>query len=73
VVLNDALAEGTALVGAFTPEWIMLFERRGLDIQMGYVGTQFTSGLRTMRADMRAALAVFRPAAFHTVTGLNAP
>lgn len=72
IVLNDALAEGTALVGAFTPEWIMLFERRGLDIQMGYVGTQFTSGLRTMRADMRAALAVFRPAAFHTVTGLNA-
>ena len=73
IVLNDALTEGTALVGAFTPEWIMLFERRGLDIQMGYVGTQFTAGLRTMRADMRAALAVFRPAAFHTVTGLNAP
>lgn len=72
VVLNDAIAEGTALVGSFTPEWIMLFERRGIDIQMGYVGSQFTSGLRTMRADMRAALAVFRPAAFHTVTGLNA-
>lgn len=72
IVLNDALTEGTALVGAFTPEWIMLFERRGLDIQMGYVGTQFTAGLRTMRADMRAGLAVFRPAAFHTVTGLNA-
>jgi len=72
VVLNDATAEGTALVGSFEPNWIMLFERRGIDIQMGYVGTQFTSGLRTMRADMRAALAVFRPAAFHTVTGLNA-
>lgn len=72
VVLNDALTEGTALVGSFTPEWIMLFERRGIDIQMGYVGTQFVQGLRTMRADMRAALAVFRPAAFHTVTGLNA-
>lgn len=72
VVLNDALTEGTALVGSFTPEWIMLFERRGIDIQMGYVGAQFTQGLRTMRADMRGALAVFRPAAFHTVTGLNA-
>jgi HK97 family phage major capsid protein len=72
VVMNDAIAEGTGLIGAFDPSWIMLFERRGLDIQMGYVGTQFTQGLRTMRADMRAALAVFRPAAFCTATGLNA-
>lgn len=72
VVLNDALTQGTALIGAFDPAWIMLFERRGIDIQMGYVSTQFTQGLRTMRADMRAALAVFRPAAFCTATGLNA-
>lgn len=71
VVMNDALTQGTALIGAFDPAWIMLFERRGIDIQMGYVGTQFTQGLRTMRADMRAALAVFRPSAFCTATGLN--
>lgn len=71
VVMNDAIAEGTALVGSFEPSWIMLFERRGIDIQMGYVGTQFLQGLRTMRADMRAALALFRPAAFCTATGLN--
>jgi HK97 family phage major capsid protein len=70
IVMNDALTQGTALIGAFDPAWIMLFERRGIDIQMGYVGTQFTQGLRTMRADMRAALAVFRPAAFCTATGL---
>lgn len=70
VVQNEVLTAGTALVGSFEPSWITLFERRGLDLQVGYVGTQFTSGLRTMRADMRAALVVFRPAAFHTVTGL---
>jgi len=72
VIQNDALAEGTALVGSFQPAWIMLFERRGIDIQVGFVATQFTQGLRTVRADMRGALAVFRPAAFHAVTGLNA-
>lgn len=70
VVQNDALTEGTALVGSFEPSWITLFERRGIDIAMGYVGTQFTSGLRTIRADMRAALVVMRPAAFSTVTGI---
>jgi len=70
VVENDALAEGTALVGSFEPSWITLFERRGIDIAMGYVGSQFTSGLRTIRADMRAALVVSRPAAFCSVTGV---
>ena len=70
VVQNEVLPENTALVGSFEPSWITLFERRGIDLQVGYVGTQFTSGLRTMRADMRAALVLFRPAAFHTVTGI---
>jgi len=73
IVKNDALAEQTALVGSFMPAWIMLFERRGIDIQVGYVNTQFGEGKRTVRADMRAALQIGRPAAFHAVTGLNAP
>lgn len=70
VVQNEVIAEGTALVGSFEPSWITLFERRGIDIQVGYRGDQFVEGTRTVRADMRAALVVFRPAAFHTVTGL---
>lgn len=70
VVQNDALTENTALVGSFDPSFIMLFERRGIDIQVGYVGTQFAAGRRTIRADMRAALVVMRPAAFATVTGI---
>ncbi|MEM6907376.1 MAG: phage major capsid protein [Pseudomonadota bacterium] len=70
VTQNDAGAEGTGLVGSFDPSWITLSEKRGIDIQMGYVGTQFTEGKRTMRADMRAALTAFRPAAFCSVTGL---
>lgn len=70
IVQADALAENTALVGSFDPSWITLFERRGIDIQVGYVGTQFAAGRRTVRADMRGALVVMRPAAFHTVTGI---
>lgn len=70
VVQNDALTEGTALVGSFDPAWIMLMEKRGVDIQVGYVGTQFGEGKRTIRADMRAALVLMRPAAFSTVTGI---
>ncbi|MDP2131950.1 MAG: phage major capsid protein [Erythrobacter sp.] len=70
VVQNEVLPEGTALVGSFEPSWITLFERRGIDIQVGYVGNQFGQSIRTMRADMRAALVLFRPAAFHTVTGV---
>lgn len=70
VIQNDAMAENTGLVGSFDPAWITLFERRGIDIQVGFTGSQFTQGRRTVRADMRAALAVFRPAAFCTVTGV---
>jgi HK97 family phage major capsid protein len=70
VVQQDADAAGTGYVGSFQPSWISLFEKRGIDVQVGYVGTQFTEGKRTVRADMRAALVVFRPAAFCEVTGL---
>lgn len=70
VVQQDADSAGTGYVGSFLPAWISLFERRGIDVQVGYTGTQFTEGKRTIRGDMRVALVVFRPAAFSTVTGL---
>ena len=70
VVQCDAGSAGTAFVGSFQPAWISLFERRGVDVQVGFTGTQFTEGKRTVRADMRMAFVVFRPAAFCSVTGL---
>ncbi len=70
VVQCDADAAGIGYVGSFQPAWVSLFERRGVDVQVGFVGTQFTEGKRTVRADMRAALVFFRPAAFCSVTGL---
>lgn len=69
VALGDVIAEGTGLVGDFQ-NFCQLFERRGLDIQVGTVGTQFTEGEQTIRADVRVGFVVYRPAAFATVTGL---
>lgn len=70
VVQCDADAAGSGYVGSFQPAWVSLLEKRGIDIQVGFVGTQFTEGKRTVRADMRAALVFTRPAAFCSVTGL---
>jgi HK97 family phage major capsid protein len=70
VVQNDARAAGSGLTGSFQPSWISAFERAGVEIAVGYVNAQFGEGKRTVRADMRVALVVFRPAAFCDVTGL---
>lgn len=70
VIQQDADSAGTGYVGSFLPAWVSLFERRGVDVQVGYTGDQFVEGKRTIRADMRFAFVVFRPAAFGTVTGL---
>lgn len=70
VVQCDADSAATGYVGSFQPAWVSLYERRGVDVQVGYTGTQFTEGKRTIRADMRMALVFFRPAAFCSVTGL---
>lgn len=70
VVKCDASAAGTGWVGSFLPSWCALVERRGVVVQVGYVNAQFTQGKRTVRADMRAAVVFYRPAAFSEVVNL---
>lgn len=70
VIMVEADSAGTGYVGSFQPAWISLFEKRGVDMQVGYTGSQFVEGKRTIRADMRLAFVIFRPAAFCTVTGI---
>jgi len=70
VVQCDADAAGTGYTGSFNPACVSLFERKGVDIQIGYVGNQFGEGKRTIRGDARMALVFFRPAAFCQGTGL---
>src|SRR5690606_36472185 len=42
VVQCEADSAGTGYVGSFLPAWVSLFERRGIDVQIGYVNAQFT-------------------------------
>ena len=69
VVQTTVLAEGTGLTGAFGTG-VMLYERRGIRVAVGFSGTQFVQGRSTIRADLRAALGVHRPASFCQVTGI---
>jgi HK97 family phage major capsid protein len=72
VVLAETGSAGTGLVGDFA-NYSYIAERRGIDVQAGYSGTQFIEGKKTIRADLRVAFVVRRPAAFCTMTSLAAP
>ncbi len=71
VIQTDVLTEGEGLVGDFR-NFVQLFERRGVTVMVSNShGTFFIKGKQAIRADLRAALTVFRPAAFNKLTGLN--
>lgn len=70
VALAQAETLGTAVV-ADLGNYTELVVRRGIDVQISNShGTFFVEGKQAIRADMRAALVVYRPAAICTVTGL---
>lgn len=70
VALAQAETLGTAIV-ADLGNYTELVVRRGIDVQVSNShGTFFVEGKQAIRADMRAALVVYRPAAICTVTGL---
>lgn len=69
VAQSDAQTQNTGLVGDFQ-NFCRLDDRRGVVIQTGFVGTQFTEGKVTLRGDLRTAFTVTRPAAFCQITGI---
>lgn len=69
VAMSDGQTEGTGLVGDFA-NFSRIDDRRGVVVQTGYVGTQFTEGKVTLRADLRVAFTVTRAAAFVQITGI---
>lgn len=70
VVQSDALTENTGLVGDFA-NFSELAVRRGVDVQVTNAHSDFfINGKQAIRADLRAAFVVYRPAAFCTVTGI---
>lgn len=70
VVVTPAIAQGTALTGAFRLA-SQYFQRQGLTIESTNTDQDdFIKNLTTIRAETRLALAVYRPLAFCQVTGL---
>ncbi|MDH2429325.1 phage major capsid protein [Sphaerisporangium sp. TRM90804] len=70
VVEAFGLTEGTAVVGDFQ-NYSELATRRGIDVQISNShGEFFTHGKQAIRADVRVAFVIYRPAAFATVTGI---
>jgi HK97 family phage major capsid protein len=67
--ISDADAAGIAYVADFV-NFTMLFERKGMEVAVGYVNADFLNGRRTIRAGLRVAFAIFRAAAVCQVTGL---
>lgn len=70
VVRAQALTENTGLVGDFG-NFSELAVRRGVDVQISNShSTYFVEGKQAIRADIRVALVIYRPAAFCQITGI---
>jgi hypothetical protein len=69
VVLEQGLTQNTAVVGDFGT-YAELDIKKGLVVETGYNNDDWTKNLQTIRAEMRAAIVYYRPAAFCTVTGV---
>lgn len=69
VIPTAEATENTGLVGDFA-NFSMAFERKGVDVQIGFVDDDFAKGRKTLRADTRVAIVFFRGAAFCTITGI---
>ena len=70
VVLTNQLPEETVLIG--DSRYSQLWIRRGVEILTGFRANEFGEGKMTIRAGMRVAVAVYRAAAFFTVTNFAA-
>ncbi len=64
VVLSTYVTAGKFIIGAFNPT-VVLYERMGTVIEMGYVNADFTNNLVTIRAEERLGLGIERPAAIY--------
>jgi HK97 family phage major capsid protein len=68
VVQCDADSAGTGYVVDTT--FMQYYEKKGAIVEVGFSGTQFVEGKRTLRATLRGTLVIFRAAAICSVTGL---
>ena len=62
VVLSTYVSAGYFIIGSFRPT-VVLYERQGAVVEMGYTGSDFTNNLVTLRAEERLGLGIERPTA----------
>jgi HK97 family phage major capsid protein len=60
VVLSNYMTTGNFLIGALARSAVV-YARQGATVEMGYVNTDFTQNLVTIRAEERLGLGVERP------------
>lgn len=70
VSVTDIIPAGTAVVGDFSAH-SQLVTRQGVEVLAGFVQDDFIKGQSSVRATLRAALVIYRPTAFSTITNLN--
>lgn len=63
VVSSNDVTQGKVICGS--SEAFQLFTRQGVNVQVGFENDDFTKNLVTILAELRAALAVYTPAAIH--------
>jgi len=68
VILSTAVTENTGLVVDMS--YVSAVNRRGVDVQLGYIGDDFKNGVKSVRADLRGNLACYRGTALCKVTGI---
>lgn len=64
VVLSNNVTAGKFVIGAFDMSAVV-YNRTGAVVEMGFVGSDFTNNLVTIRAEERLALAVEKPSAIY--------
>ncbi len=70
IVVNEAVTENTAIVGDFA-NFIEIRVKRGVTVKVSDSHSDyFIKGKQAIRADMRVALPIYRPAAFCLVSNL---
>lgn len=68
VIQSTALTQGTGFVADLS--FYSAIVRRGVTVEIGRMGDDLKNAVKTVRADMRGALAAYRPSAGCKVTGL---
>lgn len=70
LVLSPVATAGTALVGAFR-EFSQIWRKMGMTVMVGLNSDDFTKNKRTILAEFREALTIYRQTAFCKTTGLQ--